>query len=88
MTGINRLLARAVVCKCKHERAVHDPVCVVCGCTSYAEQGTSSTVTKMEQQPQRQDSLNDQLRDLQAIANKLGMYDAADFIQKALERKP
>lgn len=31
---------------------------------------------------QRQDSLNSQLVDLQVIANRLGMYDAADYIRK------
>jgi hypothetical protein len=30
--------------------------------------------------PQRQDSLTDQLTDLHAVANRLGMYDAADAI--------
>jgi len=30
--------------------------------------------------PQRQDSLNDQLEDLIAVANRLGMYDASDFL--------
>ena len=29
---------------------------------------------------QRQDSLGEQLFDLQQVANRLGMYDAADFI--------
>jgi hypothetical protein len=33
------------------------------------------------QQPQRQDGNMDQLRDLQAFANKLGMYDAADLLK-------
>lgn len=33
------------------------------------------------QQPQRQDSTNDQLRDLRAFANRLGLYDAADLIR-------
>jgi hypothetical protein len=33
------------------------------------------------QQPQRQDGLMDQLRDLQAFANKLGLYDAADMLK-------
>lgn len=37
-------------------------------------------------QPQRQDSTNDQLRDLRDFANKLGMYDAADVIRNLLER--
>lgn len=31
---------------------------------------------------QCQDSLQDQLRDLVSIANRNGMYDAADFIDK------
>lgn len=31
--------------------------------------------------PQRQDSTQDQLRDLWRIANKLGLYDAADAIK-------
>ncbi len=30
--------------------------------------------------PQRQDALEDQLRDLTEVANRLGMYDAADFL--------
>jgi len=30
--------------------------------------------------PQRQDSLVDQLSDLIAVANRLGLYDAADYI--------
>lgn len=33
--------------------------------------------------PQRQDSLSDQLDDLERVATRLGMYDAADFIHKA-----
>lgn len=36
--------------------------------------------------PQRQDATNDQLRDLKMVANKLGMYDAADVIQNILDR--
>lgn len=36
----------------------------------------------LPKQNQRQDSLSDQLRDLQAVANHLGMYDAADFIRE------
>lgn len=38
--------------------------------------------------PQRQDSLMDQLRDLEAVANRLGMYDAADFLRNAQRSKP
>jgi hypothetical protein len=33
----------------------------------------------------RQDSLQDQLKDLWAIANRLGMYDAADFIDRTIK---
>jgi hypothetical protein len=32
--------------------------------------------------PQRQDSLFHQMRDLHAIANTFGFYDAADYIRK------
>lgn len=38
---------------------------------------------RIPQQPQRQDSLVDQLKDLHIVAARLGMYDAADFIWKA-----
>jgi len=31
--------------------------------------------------PQRQDALDDQIADLIFVANKLGMYDAADFVK-------
>lgn len=41
----------------------------------------------IERLPQRQDSLNDQLRDLRVIANHFGLYDAADFIRLHLEGK-
>lgn len=34
---------------------------------------------------QRQDSVSDQLADLRAVANRLGMYDAADIIRDILE---
>lgn len=37
-----------------------------------------------DQQPQQQDSLNDQLWDLHLAANRLGMYDAADWLLKKL----
>lgn len=33
------------------------------------------------QMTQRQDSETDQLRDLVAVANRLGMYDAADYLK-------
>lgn len=39
------------------------------------------------QQPKRQDSLVEQLRELKETANKLGMFDAADFIQNLVDSK-
>jgi len=38
------------------------------------------------QQPQRQDSAAAQLADLQAFANRLGFYDAADVIKGIVRR--
>lgn len=40
------------------------------------------------QQPQRQDSTEDQLRSLIAVANRLGCYDAADAIAQRLDGPP
>jgi hypothetical protein len=37
---------------------------------------------KIKQCPQRQDALNNQLADLAIVANKLGFYDAADYLKK------
>jgi hypothetical protein len=37
-------------------------------------------------QGQRQDSLDDQLRDLILIANQHGMYDAADYLTHVIEK--
>lgn len=39
-------------------------------------------LNKMEQLPQTQISLVDQLAILRPFANKLGLYDAADYIKK------
>jgi hypothetical protein len=36
------------------------------------------------QQPQTQAALSDQLRVLQAFANRLGLYDAADCVARSL----
>lgn len=41
-------------------------------------------VKKIEKCPQRQDSTADQLADLIPVAEKLGFYDAADFIKLKL----
>ena len=42
---------------------------------------------QLAQQPQRQDSLASQLYDLRVAANRLGLYDAAEFITKVLEEE-
>ena len=36
---------------------------------------------------QRQDSLIEQLKDVIDVANKIGCYDAADFIESSMEKK-
>lgn len=41
-------------------------------------------LAKITQQPQRQDGAIDQLNDLRAFANKLGLYDAADLIRSIM----
>ncbi len=38
-------------------------------------------------EPQRQDSLDEQLRDLAAIADREGMYDAADWLREQLDER-
>lgn len=43
-------------------------------------------IAQIPQQSQRQYGTDDQLRALQAAANKLGLYDAADVIRNILER--
>ena len=40
----------------------------------------------VEKQPQRQDSLIAQLKDLIVVANKLGMYNASEYIELRLNR--
>ena len=42
---------------------------------------------KVNQCPQRQDSLVDQMYDLHYIANKFGLYDAADYIKRRFMEK-
>jgi hypothetical protein len=37
--------------------------------------------------PQRQDSVSDQLADLTRVANKLGLYDAADALRQMFGNK-
>ena len=40
------------------------------------------------QQPQRQDSLEDQLRTVHEAAARLGCYEAADWIWKQMYKRP
>lgn len=42
-------------------------------------------LNKICQCPQRQDSLDGQIRDLYIIANKFGLYDAADYIKQIIK---
>ena len=49
---------------------------------NYYNTGINSLLNKIPQQKQRQDSTDNQLKDLHAFANKLGMYDAADLIKE------
>lgn len=44
-------------------------------------------LVRLPSPPPRQDSLRDQLKDLWAIANRFGCYDAADFITRTIEGK-
>lgn len=44
----------------------------------------SDIITSIPKLPQSQVGLDDQLSDLLAVANRLGLYDAADFIKEAL----
>lgn len=41
-------------------------------------------LANLPQQAQRQDATNNQLRDLAAFADRLGMYDAADSIRSQI----
>jgi len=43
-------------------------------------------VRAIHRQPQTQAALNDQLTALREAAQRLGLYDAADFIRDVLER--
>jgi len=46
-----------------------------------------AVLAAIPQQPQRQDATNDQLGDLAAFANKLGLYDAADLLRNLLANR-
>jgi hypothetical protein len=42
-------------------------------------------LNSIPRQTQRQDSLSDQLADLRLVANRLGMYDAADWLSDQIQ---
>lgn len=42
-------------------------------------------VNKIKKCPQRQDSTREQLIDLIVIADKLGFYDASDYLKKTIK---
>ena len=44
----------------------------------------SFTCHDIPQQEQKQDALNDQLRELVIAGNRLGLYDAVDVIQRQI----
>ena len=60
-----------------------DRMALTMGTPTRAE-ATAEAIKAMPQLAQRQDSLTDQLRTLIDAANKLGCYDAADFISSRL----
>ena len=49
---------------------------------------TNEDISKIARFDQTQGALNDQLRLLHAVANKLGLYDAADLVQRAIVDVP
>lgn len=57
------------------------------GRTATARRGLEDALDRLPQLPQRQDSTEAQLRDLVAFANKLGLYDAADFIRTVIRER-
>jgi hypothetical protein len=45
---------------------------------------SKKTLEKIPKCPQRQDDLTAQLLDLRIVANRLGMYDAADWLTERI----
>lgn len=45
------------------------------------------TIKEIPQQPQVQYDLKRQLSELRIAANKLGLYDAADFLRSFIDKK-
>ena len=45
-------------------------------------------IAKVPEMAQRQDSVTEQMHDLLAVATRLGMYDARDWVRDAFFREP
>lgn len=79
------------------DRTVHLAQCVAIkgqpGCTCRKIEGAvmreqlKTVFDLIPQQPQRQDSTSQQLLDLHAFADRLGLYDAADLIKTIASRR-
>lgn len=54
--------------------------------TGHLPSNLQAALTLIPLQPQRQDSLAEQIRDLCVFASHLGMYDAADHLRGIVER--
>jgi hypothetical protein len=50
------------------------------------DEALMEVIKKIPQQAQRQYDTTQQLRHLYDAANKLGLYDAADFVRKAFDK--
>lgn len=55
---------------------------------SAVSNATHKFIMDIPPQPQSQAALNDQLRTLAFAANRLGLYDAADFLNRVLDKEP
>jgi len=78
--------------RCEYEEfdtKLHKTLCTYknksCGCCVEKEVTWKEELNKVEQCPQRQDSMTDQMIDLYYIANKFGFYDAADYIKQTFK---
>lgn len=52
------------------------------------EENVKAELKKVAQCPQTQDGLNEQLKALIPFANKLGLYDAADYLIRITLKRP
>jgi len=64
-------------------------ICSVECYTKYLTRESKNKLSKILKRPQRQDSLETQLNDLLWVAERLGMYDASDFVKQCrVKNKP